>query len=277
LRQLAAHNSQGEYYLTDLITAYHQAGRPLETLTLADPTELRGVNSRIDLADLSEVVRQRKNRDLMIAGVTLEDPDTTFVELDVTIGMDTIVGPGVRLEGRTHIGERCYIHAGSRLTNATIADDVRVLDYSIIVDSAVGAGASVGPFSHLRPGSMIGEAAHVGNFVELKKTAFGPGSKANHLAYLGDATIGAGVNIGAGTITCNYDGEQKHPTTIDDGVFIGSDAQLIAPVRIGKDAYVAAGSSISIDVPEGALAISRGRQENKPGWVARRREFRKKS
>jgi bifunctional UDP-N-acetylglucosamine pyrophosphorylase / glucosamine-1-phosphate N-acetyltransferase len=276
LRQLGTNNSQGEYYLTDLIAAYYGAGRVIETVTLDDPNELRGVNSRVDLADLSRLMRDRKNRELMLAGVTLEDPATTFIDLDVTIGIDTIVGPGVHLQGDTHIGQRCHIHAGSRLTNATLADEVRVLDHTVVVNSAVGAGASVGPFSHLRPGSIVGQASHIGNFVELKNTTLGPSSKAGHLAYLGDATIGAGVNIGAGTITCNYDGETKNPTTIDDGVFIGSDSQLIAPVRIGKDSYVAAGSTISVDVPEGALAISRGRQENKPGWVARRKEFRKK-
>jgi bifunctional UDP-N-acetylglucosamine pyrophosphorylase/glucosamine-1-phosphate N-acetyltransferase len=203
--------------------------------------------------------------------VTLEDPATTFIDEDVTIGADTIVGPNVRLEGRTKVGQRCRVHAGVRLTNAAVGDDVTVLDYSVITESTIAAGASVGPFSHIRPGSTIADGARVGNFVELKKTQLGPGSKANHLAYLGDSTIGRDVNIGAGTITCNYDGVMKHPTTIEDGVFVGSDSQLIAPVRIGKGAYVAAGSSITSDVPEDALAIARGRQETKAGWAARRR------
>jgi len=275
LRQLAANNSQGEYYLTDLVAAYRATGRTLETLVLDDARELQGVNTRIDLANLSGTLRERKNRDLMLSGVTLEDPAGTFVDVDVVIGADTVVATGVRLEGRTRIGSGCRIHAGARLTNATIGDNVRILDYSIVVESSIGSGASVGPFSHLRPGSNVGEGAQIGNFVELKKTTLGRDSKANHLAYLGDATIGSKVNIGAGTITCNYDGEKKNPTVIGDGVFVGSDTQLIAPVTIGNDAYVAAGSSITSDVPEGALAISRVRQENKPGWVEKRKTYKK--
>jgi bifunctional UDP-N-acetylglucosamine pyrophosphorylase/glucosamine-1-phosphate N-acetyltransferase len=227
------------------------------------------VNSRLDLAELSAVMRQRKNRSLMVGGTTLEDPATTYVDMDVTVGTDTVLGPGVRLEGNTTIGDRCRIHAGSRLTNATVDDDVVVLDYSVIVNSQVGAGAAVGPMAHIRPDSVLGPQARVGNFVELKKTTLGRGSKANHLAYIGDATIGDGVNIGAGTITCNYDGEKKFKTVIEDGVFIGSDSQLIAPVTIGRDAFVAAGSSITEDVPAGALAVGRGKQINKDGWATK--------
>lgn len=270
LHRLATDNSQGEYYLTDLIAQYRQGDLRVETLRVEASDELRGVNSRVDLADLSAVLRARKNRALMLAGVTIEDPATTYIDEDVTVGADTIIGPGVALEGRTSVGSRCRIRAGVRLTNASIGDDVTILDRTVISDSVVGARASVGPFAHVRPESTIGEQARVGNFVELKKTTLGRGSKANHLAYLGDATIGKDVNVGAGTITCNYDGEKKHPTIIEDGVFIGSDAQLIAPVRIGKGAYVAAGSSITEDVPADALAIARGRQENKPGWAAKR-------
>jgi bifunctional UDP-N-acetylglucosamine pyrophosphorylase/glucosamine-1-phosphate N-acetyltransferase len=272
LRQLAADNSQGEYYLTDLVGAYRRARRRLETMLLADADELRGVNSRLDLAELTRVLRDRKNREVMLAGATLDDPASTLIDEDVTIGADTVIGPSVRLEGRTSVGQRCRIRAGVRLTDAEIGDDATVLDYSVIVRSRVARGASVGPFSHLRPESMVGEGAHVGNFVELKKTTLGRESKANHLAYLGDATIGERVNIGAGTITCNYDGEKKHPTIIEDGVFVGSDSQLVAPVRIGRDAYVAAGSSITSDVPEGSLAIARARQENKPGWAKRKKK-----
>jgi len=270
LQGLATDNAQGEYYLTDLVSMYRRKDLRVETLCLDSAAELRGVNSRVDLAELSAVMRQRKNRSLMVAGVTLDDPATTYVELDVTIGADTVLGPGVRLEGTTTIGDRCRIHAGARLTNATIDDDVVVLDYSVIVDSQIGAGASVGPMAHIRPDSVVGPKARVGNFVELKKTSLGLGSKANHLAYIGDATVGDGVNIGAGTITCNYDGEKKHKTTIEDGVFIGSDSQLIAPVTIGRDAYVGAGSTITSDVPAGALAVGRGTQVNKDGWATRR-------
>jgi bifunctional UDP-N-acetylglucosamine pyrophosphorylase/glucosamine-1-phosphate N-acetyltransferase len=268
---LAADNAQGEYYLTDLVARYHRDGRRLATLSIEATDELRGVNSREDLAALTAVVRARKARALMVDGVTLEDPATAAVDDDVIVGADTTIGPRVQLQGRTRVGERCRIHAGARLTNATIGDDVTILDHSIIVESAVEPGAQVGPFAHVRPGTVIGRDARVGNFVELKKTSLGRGSKANHLAYLGDATIGERVNVGAGTITCNYDGVSKHATIIEDGVFIGSDSQLVAPVTIGRDAYVAAGSSITEDVPPGALGIARGRQQNKPGWATERR------
>jgi bifunctional UDP-N-acetylglucosamine pyrophosphorylase/glucosamine-1-phosphate N-acetyltransferase len=271
LNQLATDNAQGEYYLTDLVSLYRQKGLRVDGLCLDSADELRGVNSRLDLADLSQIMRQRKNRLLMTAGVTIEDPATTYVDTDVTVGEDTILGPGVRLEGRTAIGERCRIHAGSRLTNATLQNDVVVLDHCVIVDSRIGDGAKIGPMAHIRPDSDVGPAAHIGNFVELKKTSLGKGSKANHLAYLGDATIGEGVNIGAGAITCNYDGVAKHRTVIEDGVFIGSDSQLIAPVTVGKDAYVGAGSTISEDVPAGSLAIGRSRQVVKADWAAKRK------
>ena len=277
LNRLATDNSQAEYYLTDLVGMYRQEGLRVDALRLDTAAELRGVNSRLDLAELSQVVRQRKNRLLMMGGVTIEDPATTFVDVDVTVGEDTVLGPGVRLEGRTVVGERCRIHAGSRLTNVTMEDDVVVLDYSVIVDSRVGQAAQVGPMAHVRPESVIGPAARVGNFVELKKTSLGKGSKASHLTYLGDSTIGEGVNIGAGTITCNYDGEAKHKTIIEDGVFIGSDTQLIAPVTVGKDAYVGAGSSITEDVPAGSLAVARGRQVIKPEWATKRKAARKAS
>jgi len=268
---LAADNAQGEYYLTDLVSIYRRRNQRVETLLIGAPDEIRGVNSRVDLAELGRVLRARKNRALMLDGVTLDDPLTTYVDEDVEVGSDTVIAPGVLLEGRTRIGQGCRIGPGARLTNAIVADHVTVRDRSIIVDSTVERGAVIGPFAHIRPQSIVGENAHVGNFVELKKTTLGRGSKANHLAYLGDATIGDAVNIGAGTITCNYDGVGKHPTVIEDEVFIGSDSQLIAPVRVGRGAYVAAGSSITADVPPDSLAIARGRQENKPGWAEKRR------
>jgi bifunctional UDP-N-acetylglucosamine pyrophosphorylase/glucosamine-1-phosphate N-acetyltransferase len=243
----------------------------VETLRVGSAEELRGVNSRAELAELGTALRTRKNRSLMAEGVTLEDPATTYVDEDVAVGADTVLGPAVRLEGRTTIGSRCRIQAGVRLTNAKLADEVTVLDHSVIVESIVERGATVGPFAHVRPESVIAERARVGNFVELKKTRLGRRSKASHLTYLGDAVVGDDVNIGAGTITCNYDGERKHQTTIEDGVFVGSDSQLVAPVTIGRGAYVAAGSSVVEDVPADALAIARAPQQNKPGWVARRR------
>jgi bifunctional UDP-N-acetylglucosamine pyrophosphorylase/glucosamine-1-phosphate N-acetyltransferase len=275
LHGLATDNSQGEYYLTDLVSIYRRLERRVETLCIESALELRGVNSRVDLAELAAVLRARKNRQLMLDGVALDDPATTYVQADVTVGADTVLGPGVILEGRTTIGERCRIHAGARLTNMTIGDDVVILDHSVLADSTVAAGAAIGPLAHIRPQSIIGEGARIGNFVELKKTRLGNHSKANHLAYLGDATIGDHVNIGAGTITCNYDGVKKHQTIIGDGVFVGSDSQLIAPVTIGKGSYVAAGSSITDDVPDDALAIARSKQLTKLGWAAKRRARRK--
>jgi bifunctional UDP-N-acetylglucosamine pyrophosphorylase / glucosamine-1-phosphate N-acetyltransferase len=212
-------------------------------------------------------VTQEQLAALTAAGVTIRDPVTTYIDPTVRIGTGTIVHPCTFLEGATEIGSACEIHAGVRIVDSTIGDRVKVLNFCVITGSRLAEGATVGPFAHLRPASDVREGARVGNFVELKKTVLGPGSKANHLAYLGDATIGREVNVGAGTITCNYDGVTKHPTVIEDGAFIGSDTQLVAPVRIGRGAYVAAGSSITEDVPPGALGIARGRQVNKEGWV----------
>ncbi len=211
---------------------------------------------------------------LAAAGVTIVDPATTYIGAAVTIGPGTTIQPCVFLEGRTAIGAGCTIHGGVRIVDSTLADRVTVLNFCVITGARLAEGVTVGPFSHLRPESDVREGARVGNFVELKKTVLGAGSKANHLAYLGDATIGRNVNVGAGTITCNYDGETKHPTVIEDGAFIGSDSQLIAPVRVGRGAYVAAGSSITKDVPDGALGVARGRQENKEGWAERQRQRR---
>jgi bifunctional UDP-N-acetylglucosamine pyrophosphorylase/glucosamine-1-phosphate N-acetyltransferase len=221
---------------------------------------------------VNRIVRQTKNEELMAAGVTIEDPATTYVDPDVQIGADTVIHPGVHLEGHTQVGAACEIHAGVRIVDSVLEDRVTVKNFCVIQESRIASGAVVGPFAHLRPGSDMRQNAHVGNFVELKKTVLGAGSKANHLAYLGDATIGEDVNVGAGTITCNYDGVQKNPTVIEDGAFIGSDTQLIAPVTVGRGAYVAAGSSITEDVPAGSLAIGRGRQVNKEGWAEKRKK-----
>ena len=269
---MAPQNAQGEYYLPDLVGIYRRRGLGVSTLTVRSADEIRGINSRRELAEVSRLVRNAKNEELLAAGVTLIDPATTYVEADVEVGADTVIHPNVYLEGRTVIGTACEIHAGTRLVNATVGDRVTIRNYCVITDSTVEADAVLGPFAHLRPGSVVQSEAHVGNFVELKKATLGRKSKASHLTYLGDATIGNNVNIGAGTITCNYDGKLKHQTVIGDGAFIGSDTQLIAPVSVGKGAYVAAGSSITDDVPDGALAITRGRQVNKEGWAKRRRE-----
>jgi len=213
---------------------------------------------------------------LRAAGVTLLDPSTTFIDDDVTIGGGTVIHPGVTLEGRTRIGANCRIRSWVRIADSTIGDNVFINDSCVIDESRVDDDGRVGPFAHLRPGSHMKDGSRVGNFVELKKTVLGEGSKANHLAYLGDATIGAGVNVGAGTITCNYDGVKKHPTVIEDGAFIGSDSQLVAPVTIGAGAYVAAGSSITEDVPPGALGIARGRQTNILDWATKKRRQERK-
>jgi bifunctional UDP-N-acetylglucosamine pyrophosphorylase/glucosamine-1-phosphate N-acetyltransferase len=272
LRAIAAANAQGEYYLTDLIAIYRRRRRPVGTLVVEDPTEVRGVNSRTELAELSAVMRQKKNEELMAAGVTLIDPATTYIDPDVVVGADTVIHPGVVIQGQSRIGSACEVHAYVRIADTEIGDRVTIHNFCFLIGARVANGASVGPFAHLRPETEIGQGAKIGNFVELKKTSFGAGSKANHLAYLGDATIGPNVNVGAGAITCNYDGEKKHQTVIEEGAFIGSDSQLVAPVRVGKGAYVAAGSSITEDVPAGSLGIARARQANVEGWVERRKK-----
>jgi bifunctional UDP-N-acetylglucosamine pyrophosphorylase/glucosamine-1-phosphate N-acetyltransferase len=269
LRQIGSANAQGEYYLPDLVSIFRSQGRRVEALRVADPGEILGVNSRKELAETSAVLRDRKNDALMAAGVTILDPSTTWIQPDVIVRPDTILHPGVYLEGQTVIGSGCEIHSGVRIVDSTLGDRVVVNNFCVIRQSRIASAAQIGPFAQIRPDSDVGEGAHIGNFVELKKTKLGKGSKANHLAYLGDATIGDKVNIGAGTITCNYDGVNKNPTVIEDGAFIGSDSQLIAPVTIGRNAYVAAGSSITDDVPPESLAIARAKQTNKPGWIAK--------
>jgi len=270
LRSIASENAQREYYLPDLVAIYRQRGRPVETVIVSNPDEIRGINSRAELAAVSTIVRHEKISALMASGVTVEDPATTYVDVDVTIGPDTILHPGVFIEGRTSIGSGCEIHSGARIVDSQIEDRVTVLNHCVIHNSHVRSNASVGPFAHLRNAVDVGEGARVGNFVEMKKTVLGPGSKAGHLAYLGDATIGAKVNIGAGTITCNYDGIKKNQTVIGDGAFIGSDTQLIAPVTVGEGAYVGSGATIREDVPPDALAVSAGKQRNIEGWVKKK-------
>jgi bifunctional UDP-N-acetylglucosamine pyrophosphorylase/glucosamine-1-phosphate N-acetyltransferase len=271
LRSIASQNAQGEFYLTDLIAIYRRRKLPVETLLIENAQEIRGINSRSELAEVSRVVRQKKNEELMAAGVTFIDPDTTYVDPEAEIAADTVLHPGVVIAGRTRIGAACEIQAYVRISDSEIGDRVTINSFCLISGAQVAAGAALGPFAHLRPGTRVGEKAKIGNFVELKNTNFGPRSKANHLSYLGDATVGADVNVGAGTITCNYDGVNKHRTVIEDGAFIGSDSQLVAPVTVGKGAYVGAGSSIVEDVPAGALGIARGRQSNVEGWVERRK------
>jgi len=270
LKNIAAENAQREYYLPDVIALFRHPGRGVETLVVDDVDEIRGINSRAELAAVGRIVRQNKNAELMAAGVTIEDPATTYIDPGVTIGADTVIHPGVSIEGSTSIGGGCEIHSGVRIVNSRVGDRVIVHNHCVISDSTLDVEAKVGPFAHLRNGASIGEDARVGNFVELKKTALGRGSKAMHLAYLGDAEIGAKVNIGAGTITCNYDGVSKNTTTIEDGAFIGSDSQLVAPVTIGKGAYVGSGTTVRENVPGGSLAVSAGKQRNIEDWVAKK-------
>ncbi len=275
LRGLATGNAQGEYYLTDLISTYRRRRRAVETVVLEDPNEIRGINSRSELAEASRIVRQKKNEELMAAGVTIEDPATTYIDDDVVIGADTVIHPGVHIEGRTQIGQACEIHSGVRIINSVLDDRVTVQNHCVINGGKLGAGVTIGPFAHVRPETELGESVHIGNFVELKKSVLGKGTKAGHLAYIGDAVVGEKVNIGAGTITCNYDGSKKNLTTIEDGVFIGSDSQLVAPVTIGAGAYVGSGTTIRENVPAGALAVSAGKQRNIEGWVSKKVESKK--
>jgi bifunctional UDP-N-acetylglucosamine pyrophosphorylase / glucosamine-1-phosphate N-acetyltransferase len=271
IRSIGADNVQHEYYLPDLVGLYRQRGRVVDTLTLPNADELRGINSRRELAEASRIVRQQKNAELMAAGVTIEDPATTYIDQSVQVGPDTIIHPGVSLEGTTTVGGGCEIHSGVRIVNSRLGRRVTVFNHSVISDAIVGDEARVGPFAHLRQAADVREGARVGNFVELKKTVIGPGSKAMHLAYLGDATIGSGVNIGAGAITCNFDGTTKQPTVIEDGAFVGSDSQLIAPVTVHAGAYVGSGTTVREDVPPGALAVSAGKQRNIEGWTDKRK------
>jgi bifunctional UDP-N-acetylglucosamine pyrophosphorylase/glucosamine-1-phosphate N-acetyltransferase len=268
LARVGSSNAQGEFYLTDLVEM--AARRDGAVAVPVDAAEASGVNDREELARAARVLLRRRASALMRAGVTIEDPERFDCDEGVEIGTDVVVEPGVRLLGRTRVGSGCRIGAGTILNHAVLAEDVTVRPYTIVDESTVATGAILGPFSRLRPGSDIGEGAHVGNFVETKKARLGKGAKANHLAYVGDAFVGAGANVGAGTITCNYDGEKKHETRIGDGAFIGSDSILVAPIEIGAGAYVAAGSVVTEPVPAGALALGRARQVTKEGWVEKR-------
>lgn len=273
LEGLGRDNAQGEYYLPDAVGFARKKKRKISALVCGDPREILGVNTRKDLSLAEEVLRERINSAWMLAGVTMTDPRTTFIGEAVSIGRDTVIHGNVRIEGGTRIGEACTLYPGTRVVDSVIGGNVTVKDCSVIEESEIASNASIGPFAHLRPGSVIGERARVGNFVEIKKSAIGEGSKANHLSYIGDATVGKDVNIGAGVITCNYDGFQKFPTVIEDGVFVGSDAQLVAPVKIGKDALIAAGATITRDVPPDALAINRAPQQIREGFSSRRKKL----
>lgn len=273
LARVRAQNAQGEYYLTDIVGLAVAEGRKVAGLKTSGSEECLGVNTREHLACVEEAMRHRIRARWLNAGVTMLDPRTTFIDDTVTIGMDTVLHPGVTLEGRTQIGAGCVIRSASRVANSVLGKAVTIQDSSVVDHAVIEDHAVIGPFAHIRPGAVLRKQAKVGNFVEVKNTELGAGSKANHLTYLGDTIVGKRVNIGAGTITCNYDGYKKDRTTIEDEAFIGSDTQLIAPVRVGKGAVVGSGSTITEDVPADALVLSRSPQVTKEGWASKRRAY----
>lgn len=272
LKRLRSDNPKGEYFLTDAVQELVQRGERVETFVHEDAADVLGVNTRAELARAALALYARKASELQDQGVTLLDPARIWIDPRARVGRDSIIYPDVIVEGKTTLGADCIVRPGCRLVDCRIGPGVEIRDHSLLVESEVGPRAKVGPFAHLRPGSVLGAGARVGNFVELKQTSLGARSKASHLSYLGDARIGADCNIGAGTITCNYDGGRKHPTTLGRRVFVGSDTQLVAPVTVRDGAYVAAGTTVTHDVPAGALAIGRSRQRNVAGWVARKRK-----
>lgn len=270
LERIGTDNPHREYYLTDAIALLAQSGL-CASYALADADEILGINDRAELAEVDRLMRRRKVWSLMEQGVTVYLPETVGVDLGVEVGADTVLEPGVQMRGQTRIGQGCRIQAYSVIIDCTLADGVTVKPHCVLEAASLESGVQVGPFTRLREGAQIAAGAHIGNFVEVKKSRVGRGTKAMHLAYLGDAQVGANVNIGAGTITCNYDGVEKHPTAIGDGTFVGSNSTLVAPLEIGAGAYIGAGSVITDPVPPEALALGRGRQVNKEGWVARRK------
>ncbi|HLJ18333.1 MAG TPA: bifunctional UDP-N-acetylglucosamine diphosphorylase/glucosamine-1-phosphate N-acetyltransferase GlmU [Bryobacteraceae bacterium] len=272
ISELEPNNPAHELYLTDMVEIFRRHNHSVGTLHLEDPNQLLGINTRIELAAVDQILRERKVREVMLAGVTVEKPETVTIDSQVSIGPDTIVEPFARILGTTRIGEDCRIGAGAIVHDSELADGVDIGPYTIVGTSHLETGAHVGPFARLRMFNHVEARAHVGNFVELKKTRLGAGAKAMHLAYLGDSDIGEKVNIGAGTITCNYDGIQKHQTKIGDGAFVGSNSTLVAPIEVGGESYVGAGSVITHPVPSGSLALGRSRQVNKEGWAQRRKK-----
>lgn len=270
-------NEQGEFYLTDMVHTLDGAGHRINAMKLPNPAIVAGINTRAQLSALEETIRRERNLSLMESGVSIESPDTVRIESDVMVGQDTRIARGVQLRGHTKVGEGCLIEVGSHLTNCVVGDGAHVKPYVVAQDARIGSGSAVGPFAHLRPGTVLEEKAKIGNFVETKKAHIGKGSKASHLSYLGDCVIGDDVNIGAGTITCNYDGFDKHKTVLEDGVFVGSDTQFVAPVHVGKNATVAAGTTVTGDVPEGSLVLSRTQQRVIDGYYDKRRKPREEA
>jgi bifunctional UDP-N-acetylglucosamine pyrophosphorylase/glucosamine-1-phosphate N-acetyltransferase len=276
LPHLKPNPASGEIYLTDIVEELRSARHKVARFVVQDAAEILGINNRVELAEADRILRERSTRELMLDGVTLEKPETVTVDRRVKVGADTVIEAFAQLLGTTVIGEGCRVGACSIVKDSVLEDGAQVGAFTVIDASRLASGAKAGPFSRIRMGAQLETGAIVGNFVELKKTRLGAGSKSQHLAYLGDSEIGAKANIGAGTITCNYDGTAKHPTKIGDGAFIGSNSTLVAPVEIGADSYVAAGSVITEAVPDGALGLGRARQLNKEGWVAQKRAKKKK-
>lgn len=269
--EIKTNNPAGEYYLTDMAEILSRAGHSVSALEVPESQELLGINTRVELAAVDKILRDRKTTELMLSGVTIEKPETVVVDCNVRIGMDSLVEPFAQILGNTEIGENCRVGACSIIQDSRLADGVEVGPFTIVATSEVGEDARIGPYARLRLENQVAARAHIGNFVELKKTRFGAGAKANHLAYLGDAEIGENVNIGAGSITCNFDGVKKHQTRIGSGAFVGSNSTLVAPVDIGEQSYVGAGSVITESVPAQSLALGRGRQVNKEGWTKKKR------
>lgn len=272
LPRISNQNAKSEYYLTDCIEELSKTGNKVRAHKIRENAEIVGVNDRYEMAQAAAVLRERKLKSLALQGVTIMDPAGTWIDQDVEIGMDSLVYPGVIIEGTTRIGRNVLIQSFASIRDCQIGDDVKILASSVIEETRMEAGSQAGPFTHLRPGTIIRKGAKAGNFVEMKKTDFGSGSKAGHLSYLGDSRIGSSVNIGAGTITCNYDGRNKHQTIIEDNAFTGSGTELVAPVKIGKGAYIGAGSTITQDVSPGALALERSRQIEKKDWALKRKK-----
>jgi len=272
LSEIKNHNQQGEYYLPDIVAIGLARRADIETVRVDDVREMLGINTREELAFMEKNLRQSINKKWMLAGVTFKDPDTTYIEDGVTIGKDTVIGPNTQLRGKTVVGERCQIDGSAFLTDAQIGDEVHLRFSVVMTGCRVANGAIIGPFAHLRPGSNLGPNVHIGNFVETKEAKIGQGTKANHLTYLGDVTIGSEANIGAGTITCNYDGFHKYNTTIGDRVQVGSDTTLIAPVSLGDDVYVATASTVRHDVPAGALVYNQRDERVREGWTEQKRK-----
>lgn len=272
LRGLNKNNAQGEYYLTDVVAAAVAAGKKTRALCVEEATEAMGINDRAQLAEAEVLMRWKINADLLFGGVSMTDPTTVYIDNGVELGQDTLLHPNVQLRGKTRIGKNCIIETGVVVVDSEIADGVHLKAGSVIEEAQIGPASTVGPMAHLRPGTLLQGKNKIGNFVEMKKSILGEGSKASHLTYVGDAEVGRNVNFGCGTITCNYDGEKKHKTVIEDDVFIGSDTQFVAPVTIGRNSLIAAGATITKDVPANALALSRTEQKNIDGWRLRKQK-----